>query len=203
VDYVDKHFTPTEQGRLTTTELDKFFEQIINVDYTANMEDDLDQIANGDETSLKVLSAFYDLFAPLLENAKENMVKIPPQEIGEDCPECQHPLVLRRGRFGEFVACSNFPECRYIKKEAKEKVLTGEDCPKCGSAMVKRHSSKNNSDFEACSNYPKCRYIKPIPDVILDEDCPTCGKKLVKRQGRYGQFTCCIDYPTCKTIIKE
>lgn len=204
VDYEEKKFIPTQQGILTNDELTKFFKDIINVKYTANMEEDLDQISLGELESLSVLSDFYKKFEPLLENAKEKMEKIAPVPTGEICPECGGELVIRKGRFGDFVACGNYPECKYVKKDEKPIEYTGEDCPKCGSKMVKRYSAKTKSEFEGCSNYPKCRYIKPTPDQIVeDESCPTCGKEVVLRHGRYGKFKCCIDYPTCKTIIKD
>lgn len=204
VDYQDKKFIPTEQGILTNEELTKFFSDIINVKYTSKMEDELDEISHGELDSLIVLKEFYQRFEPLIENAKENMVKIPPKPTGEYCPECNSELVIQKGRYGEFIACSSYPECKYIKKEKKELEYTGEDCPKCGGAMVKRYSPKTKSDFEACSNYPKCRYIKPVPDVVVEgEKCPECGGSVVIRHGRYGKYKCCADYPKCKTIIKD
>ncbi|WP_423363471.1 type I DNA topoisomerase [Mycoplasma sp. P36-A1] len=205
VDYENKKFVPTDQGKLTNEELTKFFLDIINVKYTANMEGELDEISEGEADYIQILTDFYAKFDPLLNNAKENMEKIPPKPTGEKCPECGEDLVYRQGRYGEFIACSNYPECKYIpKKNKKEPEKTGEACPKCGGDMVKRFSAKTNSEFDACSNFPKCRYIKPKPDVVVEnENCPTCGKELVMRQGRYGQFKCCIDYPKCKTIIKD
>lgn len=204
VDYEDKKFIPTKQGILTNDQLTQFFNDIINVKYTANMEEELDHISLGELESLKVLSDFYNKFEPLLENAKEKMEKIAPTPTGEICPVCGGELVIRKGRYGDFVACGNYPECKYIKKEEKQVEYTNENCPKCGSKMVKRYSAKTKSDFEACSNFPKCRYIKPKEDELVEgEDCPTCGKEVVFRYGRYGKFKCCIDYPKCKTIIKD
>lgn len=205
VTYEQKKFAPTEQGVLTNKKLEEFFESIINVKYTADMEDDLDKISEGQLDSVKVLTEFYNKFEPLLDKAKEDMEKIEPTPTGEKCPECGNDLVYRKGRFGTFVACSNYPECKYIKKEPKKPLeKTGEVCPQCGSDMVKRFSAKRNSEFEACSNFPKCKYIKPVEDEIVEnEECPTCGKQIVLREGRYGKFKCCIDYPKCKTIIKE
>lgn len=204
VSYEEKKFMPTQQGILTNEELTKFFSDIINVKYTSKMEDELDEISQGELDSLIVLKEFYQRFEPLIENAKENMVKIPPKPTGEYCPECNSELVIQKGRYGEFIACSNYPECKYTKKEKKELEYTGEDCPKCGSAMVKRYSAKTKSEFDACSNYPKCRYIKPVPDEIVpDEKCPECGGTVVIRHGRYGKYKCCADYPKCKTIIKD
>lgn len=202
--YEQKKFEPTEQGKLTNEELTKFFNEIINVKYTAQMEEDLDDVSDGKVDSIKVLTEFYQKFEPLLDNAKENMEKIPPKPTGEKCPECGSDMVFRQGRYGEFEACGNYPECKHIKKVEKKVEYTGEDCPKCGSKMVKRYSAKTKSEFEGCSNFPKCRYIKPTPDELVpDEKCPTCGNDVVMRQGRYGKFKCCIDYPKCKTIIKD
>lgn len=202
--YEQKRFTPTDQGKLTNEELTKFFSDIINVTYTAQMEDDLDEISEGKVDNVQILTDFYRKFEPLLENAQENMEKIEAKPTGEKCPECGHDLVYRQGRYGEFIACSNYPECKYIKKDEKPVEYTGEDCPKCGSKMVKKYSPKTKQEFEACSNYPECRYIKPAEDVLVEgEKCPTCGKQVVIRQGRYGKYKCCIDYPQCKTIIKD
>lgn len=204
VTYENKKFEPTDQGKLTTEELTKFFADIINVKYTANMEDDLDRISEGEEQQLKVLTAFYEQFIPLLDKAKEEMIKLEAKPTGEQCPECGSDLVFRRGRFGEFIGCGNYPECKYIQKEKQVLEYLDEDCPKCNSKLVKRYSAKAKSDFVGCSDFPKCRYIQPTPDIIVEnEDCPTCQDKLVIRQGRYGKFKCCINYPKCKTIIKD
>ncbi|MDR3214928.1 MAG: type I DNA topoisomerase [Bacilli bacterium] len=203
--YEEKKFVPTDQGILTNEALSKFFSDIINVKYTANMEHELDEISQGDLDSIDVLTTFYQKFEPLLEDAKKNMEKVEPTPTGEMCPECGSPMVFRQGRYGEFEACSNYPECKYIKKVAKpEPEILDELCPKCGSHLVKRYSAKTKQEFVGCSNFPKCRYIKPQPDIIVEnETCPTCGKQVVLRHGRYGQFKCCIDYPKCKTIIKD
>ena len=159
-----KYFKPTEQGILTTKALDENFEAIINVNYTAEMEAELDRIAEGEENNVEAIQRFIDKFYPLLEKANETMEKIPDELVGEKCPECGHDLVYRNGRFGRFIACSNFPECRYLrpleenKKPAPEP--TGEICPECGKPLVKR-MSRYKTEFVACSGFPKCRYIQP------------------------------------------
>ena len=112
----DKKFVPTEVGFETTDKLQEFFSSIVNVKYTANMEKDLDEIAEGNEDYKKMLKDFYDNFAPLVDNAFKNMEKKKPEETGEKCPECGSPLVIRKGKYGEFTACSNYPTCKYIKK---------------------------------------------------------------------------------------
>ena len=201
VEIKDKKFYPTEVGVNVTDKLQEFFSGIINVDYTANMENELDLVADGKLEWDTVVDKFYKDFEPLVDKAFKEMEKASPKETGETCPECGSPLVIRKGKYGEFVACSNYPDCNYIKREEKEKPTeTGEACPKCGSAMVIRKGKHGN--FTACSNYPKCKYIKQEEPKELDETCPECGNKLTERVGRYGKFIACSNYPTCKYIKK-
>ena len=160
-----KVFFPTEQGVLTCEKLDEYFSQIINVKYTANMENELDEIAEGDLDHVKALREFYDQFEPLVDNAYQNMEKMEPEKIGEQCPECGGELVIRQGRFGKFISCLNYPECKYTRKiedPAKEKPEpTGKICPECGGELLKRKSRYGNY-FLGCSNFPKCRHIENI-----------------------------------------
>jgi len=119
-DYVnveDKRFIPTKQGRLTTEQLDLFFDKIINVEYTSRMETVLDEIAEGKQKGSHLISRFYNSFIPMVEVAEKDMKKIGPKETGELCPVCGKPLVIRKSRYGEFTACSGFPSCKYIKKD--------------------------------------------------------------------------------------
>ena len=113
----EKNLQPTDQGILTSDELDKFFKDIINIDYTAEMEANLDKVSEGNYDKLSILKTFYEMFMPMLDNAKVNMKKIQPVMLDETCPECGSQLVIRKSKYGEFVACSGFPKCRYIKKE--------------------------------------------------------------------------------------
>lgn len=201
----DKAFKPTEDGIVTCDHLVEFFNDIINAEYTAHMESELDDIAEGKDSYVKALQGFVDKFDPLLENAYENMKVIEPKKTGEECPDCGHELVERKGRYGVFVACSNYPECKYIKKEERVIEETGEKCPKCESPMIFKNGRFGK--FEACSNYPECKYIKggrtPAEPVATDEKCPTCSKPVVIKRGRYGEFKACSDYPKCKTILKD
>ncbi|QIK70389.1 type I DNA topoisomerase [Erysipelothrix sp. HDW6C] len=159
-----KVFKPTEQGILTNDSLQDHFSEIINVHYTANMEDELDKIAMGDENNVEALQRFVDKFYPLLAEADDKMEKVEAELVGEKCPEDGGELVYRFGRFGKFVACSNFPECRYNRALDQEKrpepEKTGESCPDCGSDLVKR-KSRYGTWFVGCSAFPKCRYIQP------------------------------------------
>lgn len=204
VEIVDKMFKPTESGILTNEKLVEYFDSIINVEYTAQMEKELDEIADGDDSYVHALTSFEDKFEPLLENAYEKMEQIQPEKTGETCPECGGDLVIRKGKFGNFVACSNYPTCKYIKKDPKEIEYTGETCPKCGSPMIFKKG--RFGQFEACSNYPECKYIKSekkkAEPILTDEVCPKCGSPLVIKKGRFGEFKACSAYPKCKTIVK-
>ncbi len=179
----EKKFYPSEQGVLTIEKLDQYFNSIVNVNYTAKMEEDLDKISAGEEESVKIIGDFYYQFIPLVDQAKEKMESIPPKKVGRNCPECESDLVLRNGRYGEFVACSNYPECKFIEKDEKLKPVTlGVKCPKCDKGEIvervaTRGRSKGNK-FYACNNFPKCKNIlngKPIKEI-----CPECGELLVE-----------------------
>ena len=162
-----KVFFPTEQGTLTTDKLDEFFSSIINVKYTANMENELDEIAEGNLDNVEALTKFWEKFLPLLNNAGEKMEKIQLEKTGEACPECGNDLVIRNGRFGKFISCSTFPTCKYTAKIAKENdtkeapVPTGKMCPRCESELYKR-KSRFNTYFLGCSSFPKCNYMETL-----------------------------------------
>ncbi len=203
VEIIDKAFKPTDSGVLTNDQLIAFFDSIINVEYTAQMEKELDEIAEGDDDYVHALTTFEEKFEPLLENAYEKMEQVQPEKTGEICPECGGELVIRKGKYGDFVACSNYPTCKYVKKEPEEIEYTGEDCPNCGSKMIFKKGRFGK--FEACSNYPECKYIKNAKNAepkMTDEVCPNCGSPIVIKRGRFGEFKACSAYPKCKTIIK-
>ena len=188
-DYVtleEKKFKPTEIGIETTDKLQEFFSDLINTDYTRDMEDDLDSIADGKLVWNEVLKKFYDLFEPRVEEAFTDMEKKAPAETGEVCPECGNPLVIRKGKFGEFVACSNYPECKYIKKEEVE-IIEICDCPNCKGKIIEKKSRKGKV-FYGCNNFPKCKtayWDKPI-----DKKCPECGEMLVEKNEKIKCSSC-------------
>ena len=171
VNLEDKKFVPTDLGFETNEKLQNYFKDIINVKYTASMEDDLDKIAEGKLDNIKILSNFYNEFEPLVENAFKTMEKTQPKETGELCPNCNNPLVIRKGRFGEFTACSNYPECKYIKKEDK----TICKCPKCDGNIIEKRS-KRGKIFYGCSNYPNCK--EAYWDMPTGELCKECNSML-------------------------
>lgn len=182
----DKKFVPLEVGFEITDKLQEGFSSIINVKYTANMESDLDKIADDGADYLKILHEFYDGFSPLVDNAFKTMEKKPLEETGDMCPECGSPLVIRKGKYGEFVACSNYPKCKYVKKEKKEYEIICK-CPKCGENIIEKPTKKGKV-FWGCSNFPKCKYASWYKPT--GEKCKTCGDLLVDKNG---QIIC----PTC------
>lgn len=181
-DYVvveDKKFKPTEIGYETTDKLQEFFKDIVNVKYTASMEKDLDSIAVDNLNNIKVLQEFYDKFEPLVQVAFKDMEKKAPEETGEVCPECGNSLVLRKGKFGKFIACSNYPNCKYIKKE-KVEVKEIINCPKCDGKIIER-KTKRGKVFYGCSNFPKCNFASWYEPI--DEFCPKCNAILIKKNN--------------------
>jgi len=179
----DKKFFPTEQGIITSDKLQEYFNKIINVNYTKDMEENLDDIAQGEKIWHEELKQFYDFFIPMLDYANENMEKIPPKFIDEYCPNCGSQLLVRQGRYGEFIGCSGYPECKYIKKdnEAENNLISLDiECPKCHQGnFVERITKKGKligKKFYACSNYPKCKNI--VVNMPVNEVCPKCGNIL-------------------------
>ncbi len=182
-----KKFIPTTVGIQVTDKLQEFFKSIINVEYTSEMETDLDKVAEGKEVWYELLDKFYKDFEPLVDEAYSKMEKDAPEETGDICPECGKPLVYRYGKFGKFIACSGYPECKYIPKKEKETTVICK-CPKCeGDIIVKR--TKRGKEFYGCNNYPKCKYA--LWDKPTGEVCPKCGELLVEKKGE-------VICPNCK-----
>ncbi|MBQ6731476.1 MAG: type I DNA topoisomerase [Bacilli bacterium] len=213
--YVDDQsgiLTITQQGALTSTVLNKYFPEIVNTKYTAQMESKLDDIENGSQSRSKILNEFYYPFIEHFNIVSQKMYKEKFEETGEKCPICGAPLVIKEGKNGTFVGCSNFPSCKYVQKEETEKVelvKIGEQCPECGGDLVLRE--KNGSTFISCANFPKCRYTRKIPNTNVSptvedakpvKDCPDCDGYLIKKKGRYGYFLGCINYPKCTHMEK-
>ena len=182
----EKKFVPTEIGIEITDKLQECFSHIINVKYTANMESDLDKIAEGNENPVKVLREFYDDFEPSVKEAFTKMEKKPPEETGEMCPNCGSPLVIRKGRYGSFTACSNYPECKYIKTEPKE-IIEVCACPNCDGKIIEK-KSKRGKVFYGCNNYPNCKtayWDKPTGEL-----CPNCNSMLTIKKDKIKCSNC-------------
>ncbi len=185
VNVVDKKFIPTEIGVITTDKLQEFFSNLVNVEYTAEMEDDLDKIANAEVDYVKLLTKFYNEFEPLVETAFKNMEKKEAETTGEACPECGGDLVIRHGKFGEFVACSNYPTCKYIKKEEK-KIKEYMKCPKCDGTIVEK-KTKRGKIFYGCNNYPKCDFASWYEPI---KECPNCKSIMVQKKDTIECLDC-------------
>ena len=175
---VEKKFVPTSVGFEITDKLQEFFSHLINVEYTANMETDLDKIAEGKENYVKVLKDFYKDFEPSISEAFHNIPKKEAEKTGENCPLCGNPLVIRKGKYGEFTACSNYPKCKYIKSEER-KIVEICDCPNCDGKIIEKKSKKGKT-FYGCNNYPKCK--EAYWDMPTGDKCPECGSMLTKKK---------------------
>ena len=210
-----KSFVPTTLGEVTTTLMKEHFSTIVDYGFTADMEDELDEIENGKATMLDVLNGFWNDFSKQLEKAEEsigqNNVEIPPEETDIICDKCGSRMVVRNGRFGKFAACPNYPTCRNTKPlvaaeeqveeteeveaEKKSSVVVDMKCEKCGGDMILR-TGKFGS-FYACSRYPECKFTKArMKDTGVS--CPKCNAKIVTKFGRnHTVFYSCERYPEC------
>jgi DNA topoisomerase-1 len=172
--YVDRdgsRLVPTEIGFIVNDILAKHFPNVINVDFTARMEEDLDLIASGEREWVPVLREFYGPFEEALKLAERTMEKVDlgPQETGEMCEKCGHPMVVKFGRYGKFIACSNYPDCRNTKSY---QIKVGVACPECGGDLVEKRTRRKRI-FYGCSSYPDCEFAawnRPLP-----QPCPHCG----------------------------
>jgi DNA topoisomerase-1 len=183
VKLIAKRFEPTELGEIVNDLISKFFPGIVNVGFTADVEQNLDEIERGHEKWRQVVEQFFKPFAKELTVAEENMekVQIKDEPAGFDCDICGHSMVIKLGRYGKFYACSNFPDCRNTKPIIKE---IGVVCPVCHKGQVIERKSKKNRLFYGCSCYPDCDFTswkKPV-----GRNCPKCGKYLVEKKVRGG-----------------
>ncbi len=205
-----RQIVPTEVAFTVTELLEKHFPEIVDANFTANMEEILDKIADEEYDWQKVLVDFY---FPFMEEIAKGKKEIKSQKlaepIGRNCPQCGSELLMRSGRYGKFIACSGFPKCKYTEqvddqgnaKAAPEPETTDEVCDKCGSPMVVKNG--RNGKFLACSAYPKCKNTRPLEaPKEAAVPCPDCGGKLLYRQSRRGAFWGCENYPECKFISK-
>jgi DNA topoisomerase-1 len=202
---------PTEIAFTVTELLEKHFDEIVDASFTANMEKTLDEIGEEGKSWQELLLEFYHPFMAKIAAGKEAIVSLKvATPLGRNCPQCGSELLLRSGRFGEFIGCSGFPKCEYTEQtEANQKAnptipdeVSEEVCEKCGSAMVIKNG--RNGQFLACSGYPQCKNTKTLNQETKFSavPCPDCGGKLLWRQSRRGAFWGCEHYPKCKFISK-
>jgi DNA topoisomerase-1 len=193
---------PTDMGFLVTEMLEKYFSTIINNKFTAEMENNLDEIASGKVDWHEIINNFYKEFKVHLDVAEKEMEKIEIKDEVSDvkCDNCGEFMVIKKGRYGKFLACPNYPECKNTKplKDKESVEETDIDCDKCGKKMVKRKG--RFGAFLACSNYPECKNTKPIIHEI-DVNCPMCNNKLAIKFNKSGRrFFGCSNYPDCKFV---
>ena len=200
----ERRFNPTELGTIVVDLLVESFERIMDIDYTAKVEDRLDRIESGKENWAKALDRFWKRFTADLSKAEKEMRDVKREEIETDevCEKCGKPMVIKWGRFGRFLACTGYPECKNTKQlkkdgevaETIEPEPTGEDCPKCGKPLLRR--TGRFGPFIGCSGFPDCRYIQPKTTGVK---CPQCSKgELVEKRTRKGRtFYGCDQYPDC------
>ncbi len=206
-----KQIIPTEIAFTVTEILEKNFPNIVDINFTAEMEEELDEIAEGKVDWQKLLLEFYEKFMKQIEAGKENIVSLKlAKPLGRTCPKCgEHELLLRSGRFGNFIACSGFPKCKYTEQcdeegnpQEKKETTADEKCDKCGADMIVKNG--RNGEFLACSNYPDCKNTKSInvEEKVSETPCPDCGGKISLKNSRRGPFWGCENYPDCKFISK-
>src|SRR5512140_1239328 len=227
----DRRFTPTPLGRVVVDLMREGFDDFFQTEYTAKMEEELDEVEEGKLDWRKALAEFDGKFVKDRDKAKKKMVSLkaglPLAQVrtrfidfrltndpGDSCPKSGHPLKLRMGKAGLFIACSGYPECDFTQDipeveedEIDASDLEGQTCEECGSPM-KLRTGKNGSAFLGCTAYPVCRNTVPVkvaggkaeakPDVPTGEACPSCGKALVTRHGRFGDYVSCSNYPACR-----
>ncbi|MGY0691546.1 type I DNA topoisomerase [Virgibacillus sp. FSP13] len=177
----NKRFIPTELGQIVTELLQEFFPEIIDVDFTVKMEEDLDSVEEGKTNWVSILDEFYQGFHKRLETAEEEMekIEIKDEPAGIDCEKCGHEMVYKMGRYGKFLACSNFPECRNTKPILKE---IGVKCPKCKEGNVVERKSKKKRTFYGCDRFPDCDFVSW--DKPIARPCPKCDSLLVEKKSK-------------------
>ncbi|MEC1111985.1 type I DNA topoisomerase [Bacillus paralicheniformis] len=186
----NKRFIPTELGQIVLDLIMEFFPEIINVEFTAKMEKELDGVEDGNIQWVQIIDSFYKDFEKRVEKAEAEMqeVEIEPEYAGVDCEECGHPMVYKMGRYGKFMACSNFPDCRNTKPIVKE---IGVKCPSCKTGNIVERKSKKRRIFYGCDRYPECEFVSW--DKPLERKCPKCEDMLVEKKLKKGVQVQCVN----------
>ena len=184
---VKKHLVPTKLGEITTEIMKNNFKDIVDVDFTAHMETDLDHVEDGTLNWVSILEGFYPMFAETLETAQKNIEKIEIKDRVSDikCDKCGRNMVYKISKFGEFLACPGFPECR---NTMTIRVGTGAECPKCGGEILVK-KSRRGREYYGCEHWPKCDFMV-WDEPVKGEKCPECGGLLLKKKGRSAKIFC-------------
>ncbi|MBN2545130.1 MAG: topoisomerase DNA-binding C4 zinc finger domain-containing protein, partial [Spirochaetes bacterium] len=197
-----RQFIPTVLGKLVNKILTEHFPEIVNIDFTAKMEEDLDNIENGKLKGLDLLNNFYNPFKEKIDHVNANLQdhkKIFDEQTGETCEKCGRPMLKKLGRFGFFLACSGFPECR------NSKAIPLADCPNpgCNGKIIPKRKSRSSKEFYGCTNFPECNFVTWFKPT--EHKCPKCNKFLIEKNDKiHGEYKLCID-PECgyKQLIEN
>jgi DNA topoisomerase-1 len=207
----NKRFHPTDVGRVVNRFLTTYFKQYVDYNFTAQLEDELDEISRGEKEWRPVLREFWQPFINLVKETQENVQRkdVTQEPIEEKCPQCQSPLSIRLGRRGRFIGCTSYPECDYTRSledgssaDAKPEIVEGRLCPTCNAPLQIKKGKYGK--FIGCSSYPDCKFIEPLEKP---EDtgvvCPSCKEgSILKRKSRQGKiFFSCSRYPDCKYAL--
>ncbi len=209
VQLLQKRFHPTDVGRVVNKFLTLYFTQYVDYDFTAKLEDELDEVSRGEKLWVPLLEAFWQPFEALVKDTEVNISRkdVTQEEIDEACPKCQKPLSIRLGKRGRFIGCTAYPDCDYTRNldetaSSEPEILPDRACPECQKSLQVR--SGRYGKFIGCTGYPDCKYIEPLEKPLdTHVGCPTCKEgTLLKRKSRYGKiFYSCSRYPTCVYAI--
>lgn len=207
-----KRFIPTDVGRVVNKFLTDHFTRYVDYEFTAQLENELDEVARGEKDWVPVLDSFWSPFKALVDDKEKSVSRkdVTTEEIDEKCPTCDSPLAVRLGRRGRFIGCTNYPECKYTRNvdesaddaPTEPEKIEGRQCPDCGSDLIIRRGRYGK--FIGCSGYPKCKHLEPLEkpkDTGID--CPECHQgHMLQRKSRYGKiFYSCERYPKCKYAV--
>jgi len=210
VELEKRRFTPTDVGRVVNKFLTEHFTKYVDYDFTAKLEDELDEVSRGEKEWIPLMKHFWGPFKELVDDKEQSVSRkdVTQEELDEKCPKCDKPLSKRLGRRGSFIGCSGYPECDYTRSLDGEEggntpeVVEGRNCPSCESPLFIRQGRYGK--FIGCSAYPKCKHIEPIEKPAeTGVSCPECGKgQMLMRKSRYGKiFYSCSSYPDCKYAV--
>jgi DNA topoisomerase-1 len=205
-----RRFIPTDVGRVVNKFLTQHFTKYVDYDFTAHLEDELDEISRGEKSWVPVMHEFWDPFVELVKDKEVSVSRkdVTQEEIDEKCPKCGAPLAIRLGRRGRFISCTAYPDCDYTrnvgedKEQAEPEIVEGRKCPDCGSDLIIR--SGRYGKFIGCSGYPNCKYIEPLEKPAdTGVQCPKCKQgSMLKRRARSGKiFYSCSRYPDCDYAV--
>lgn len=210
----NRRFIPTDVGKIVNKFLTQYFTQYVDYDFTAKLEDSLDDVARGEKQWVPLLGEFWHPFIELVKYTEANVQRkdVTQEAMDEKCPKCDKPLSIRLGKRGRFIGCTGYPDCDYTRsvdedaKEAKEEpqIVEGRECPKCGGALIIRRGKYGK--FIGCSQYPTCKFIESLEKPEdTSVTCPECKKgTLIKRKSRFGTFFyACNQYPSCRYAVNH